>query len=137
MLKSRTACLTIAFHDQIILVHKMALHDRRDSKDSPSSFHMEKSLDHHTIISQARVDAIMVCISSAHALLDALLDKYGHRHTPSAPHLNFVNMCYSVFILSRLFCSATTDDDPIPEFLEPASLKLNEYLLQCCKWIRW
>ena len=129
MLKSRTACLTIAFHDQIILVHEMALHDRRDSKDPPSSFHLEKSLGHHTRISQARVDAIMVCISSTQALLDALLNM-DIATLRALPHLNFLNMCYSVFILNRLFCSATTDDDPISEFLEPASLKLNEYLGQ-------
>ena len=90
---------------------------------------MEKSLGHHTRISQARVDATMVCISSAHALLNALLNM-DIATLRVLPHLNFVNMCYSVFILNRLFCSATTDNDPISEFLEPAALKLNEYLGQ-------
>lgn len=119
----------MSFHVNNIYLHEMALHPDHNAEDFRPPFLVTtttRAKDGKSI-SPAYLDAIMICLSSTHALLAAFL-KTSIEILRVVPIVTYVRMAYGAVVLTKLHFSAISPASEIGKFLDHNSLQVSQYL---------
>ena len=105
------------------------MHDDHSPEDFQPPYRLEKvvSIQSDNQASLSYIDAIAITISSAHSLLDLILDMEVET-LRALPIFNFVRMAYASIVLTKLHISSKTPASQIGAVIEPKMIKLGYYL---------
>lgn len=116
------------FHNSNIYLHEIAMHGDHPPEDFKAPYQVEKIRSTKTgkKATPPYIDAITVCISSAHSLLDIFLGM-DVESLRTLPVFNYARLSYAVFVLTKLYISASDPMSDLGEFLDRESLKVGFY----------
>ncbi|MCJ1462438.1 hypothetical protein MMC07_001039 [Pseudocyphellaria aurata] len=124
------ATLLMSYHVNNIYLHEMALYPDHNVEDFRPPFLVKTTThvkDKNTSISPAYLDAIMICLSSTHALLKEFLQT-SVEALRVVPIVTYVRMAYGVVVLTKLHFSAISPTSEIGKVLDHDSLQVSQYL---------
>lgn len=122
--------LLMSFHVNNIYLHELALYPDHNAEDFRPPFLVKTTThvkDKNTSISPAYLDAIMICLSSTHALLTVFL-KTSVETLRVVPIVTYVRMAYGAVVLTKLHFSALSLTSEIGKVLDHDSLQVSQYL---------
>lgn len=119
----------MSFHVNNIYLHEMALYPDHNAEDFRPPFLVKTTTqaNDNKSISPAYLDAIMICLSSTHALLATFL-KTSIEILRVVPIVTYVRMAYGAVVLTKLHFSAISPGSEIGKFLDHDSLQVSQYL---------
>ncbi|TVY33373.1 Transcriptional regulator [Lachnellula subtilissima] len=121
--------LMLTYHHTQIYLHEICMHDDHSPEDFQPPYRLEKvvSIQSDNQASLSYIDAIAITISSAHSLLDLILDMEVEI-LRALPMFNFVRMAHASIVLTKLHISSKTPASQIGAVVEPKLIKLGYYL---------
>ncbi|KAF1962220.1 hypothetical protein CC80DRAFT_522120 [Byssothecium circinans] len=139
-----TASLTIEFHQNMMSMWEFAMDGGRYDAPEFRNRHLTlPALDDESLIQQPetllsrtalQVSATIMCISSAHAVLDAIL-QIPTPKLQKSPGIVFVRSIYSLVVLLRADYAIGTDAGGMGEYLESQNLNIDYYIDALLKMI--
>jgi hypothetical protein len=119
----------LTYHHTQLYLHEISLHDDHAPEDFQPPYRLEKVVSIQTEIhaSSSYIDAVAVAISSAHALLDLILNM-AVESLRALPIFNFVRMAYAAIFITKLHISSKTPASQIGAVIEPKMVRLGYYL---------
>ena len=126
---NRTETLLMSFHVNNIYLHEMALYPDYNAEDFRPPFLVKTTTQakNNKSVSPAYLDAIMICLSSTHALIAAFLNT-SIKTLRVVPIVTYVRMAYAAVVLTKLHFSAVSPSSEIGKFLDRDSLQVSQYL---------
>lgn len=126
---NRIETLLMSFHVNNVYLHEMALYPDHNVEDFRPPF-LVTTTTHcrdNTNISPAYLDAIVICLSSTHALLTVFLTT-SVEVLRVVPVVTYVRMAYGAVVLAKLHFSAISPNSEIGKVLDHDSLQVSQYL---------
>lgn len=125
-LKLLAGSLRMMYHNANIYLHEIALHADHCPEDFKLPLGRASKASIHKKISPPYIDAITICISSAHSLLDAFL-AIDLESSQALPVFNHVRVSYAVFVLTKLYISASDPKSDLCSVLDRGNLRVDSY----------
>jgi hypothetical protein len=124
-----TDALLLAYHHNNLYLHELALHEDHPPEDFLPPFTIDHILlpDPERKITSSYVDAISVCISSAHSLIELMLSM-SVEALRALPVFNFVRMAYACTVLTKLYVSVLCPTSQIGKVLDRETLRIGIYV---------
>ncbi|WPH02653.1 Hypothetical protein R9X50_00551800 [Acrodontium crateriforme] len=128
-LTGMSGSLTIMYNTIRIYLNEIGLHVDHSPDDFKAPFQMGRihEYDGAEIPSHVLADAIVECITSSHAILDAFLSMEAGSMR-ALPAFCFVRVSFASFVLAKLSISAASRQSRISSVLDRRSLKVESYL---------
>lgn len=119
----------MSFHVNSIYLHEMALYPDHNAEEFRPPFLVKTTTraEENSSISPAYLDAIIICLSSTHALLTAFLET-SVETLRVVPIVAYVRMTYGAVVLTKLHFSAISPASEIGKVLDHDSLQVSHYL---------
>jgi hypothetical protein len=119
----------LAYHHTQVYLHEISLHDDHAPEDFQPPYRLDKivSIQPDLQGSSSYIDAVAISISSAHALLELMLNMTLDS-LRALPIFNFVRMAYATIVLTKLHISSKTPTSQIGAVLDPKMIRLEYYI---------
>lgn len=130
LLTSSPASLEVTYHYSNMYLHEIAFHYGGNMEEFRPPFRLRgPSKTSYSLpdLQTARLDCIITSMSSAHSLIDVLL-QLSPQTLCVIPTLVYIRASYAVFILFRIFFIASAPGSGLGCVLDPASVKVAYYL---------
>ncbi|KIX01918.1 uncharacterized protein Z518_07857 [Rhinocladiella mackenziei CBS 650.93] len=129
-------CLYINYRFLVCLLHESGLYADYDPRDFKPPYWISKlrtkrpeKATGRTTFTPNHISSVMACLSSAHSLLDTFLSM-SVRSLQFSPAIVIVRAVYAIFLLFKIFFSASAIDGNLNQILDPTAIKLSFYLQQ-------
>lgn len=132
MLRVKLTCIAdsimVMLHHSNIYLHEIALHADHAPEDFKPPYQVEHlRLSNAQPTTAASIDSIAECIKSAHSLVDVFLNM-DLDALQAVPVFTYVRVSYALFILAKLYVSASNSSSKLGDYIDFKSLKLGLHL---------